>query len=309
LGKNEARSRNWRDIKKSWGRPKVPQLGGSSVITRFTGALTRAVLMALLIATPSLLMPTVNADTNQVVALIALFAGLLTFFEYASSYPSLVEFRDAPPFNRVRFLSLFFTVFLLSVIMRGQVDPSGLTILTQVVGKVIGEAIDFPYSPVRLAIIGLANGSDVAQIELVRTAAGLSYLISLMSLAVFALLLRLNGWPSRNGAFNVWINLPTFDPTTGGDVVDRLNRDARINIALGFLLPFFVPAVVKAAGALYGPVMLESPQTIVWTMAAWAFLPASMFMRGIAMGRVAKMIEDKRRRTSLAGHQSALLAT
>lgn len=279
------------------------------MITRFTGALTRAVLMALLIATPSLLMPTVNPDTNQVVALIALFAGSLTYSEYASSYPSIVEFRDAPPFNRVRFLSLFFTVFLLSVIMRGQVDPSGLTVLTQVIGKIIGEAIDFPYSPVRLAIIGLANGSDGAQVELVRTAAGISYLISLVSLAVFALLLRLNSWPSRNGAFNVWINLPTFDPTTGGDVVDRLNRDARINIALGFLLPFFVPAVVKAAGTLYGPIMLESPQTIVWTMAAWAFLPASVFMRGIAMGRVAKMIEDKRRRTSLAGHQSALLAT
>ena len=27
------------------------------------------------------------------------------------------------------------------------------------------------------------------------------------------------------GSFNVWINLPTFDPTTGGDVVERLERD------------------------------------------------------------------------------------
>lgn len=29
-------------------------------------------------------------------------------------------------------------------------------------------------------------------------------------------------------------------------------------------------------------------------MAAWAFLPASLLMRGIAMGRVAAMIREKR---------------
>ena len=30
-------------------------------------------------------------------------------------------------------------------------------------------------------------------------------------------------------------------------------------------------------------------------MSAWAFLPASLFMRGIAMGRIADMIREKRR--------------
>ena len=93
------------------------------------------------------------------------------------------------------------------------------------------------------------------------------------------------------------VNLPLFDPTSGGDVLERLQRDARINIALGFLLPFIIPAVVKAASDLIDPISLENPQSLIWTISAWAFLPASMIMRGIAMSRVAEMIEDKRRRT------------
>lgn len=40
------------------------------------------------------------------------------------------------------------------------------------------------------------------------------------------------------------------------------------------------------------------PQTLTWMIAAWAFLPASLFMRGIAMGRIATMIRDKRRRSA-----------
>ena len=100
----------------------------------------------------------------------------------------------------------------------------------------------------------------------------------------------------RRSAFNVWVNLPLFDPTAGGDVLQRLRRDARFNIAFGFLLPFVIPAVVKATSDLIDPITLENPQTLIWTITAWAFLPASMIMRGIAMGRVADLIEAKRRR-------------
>lgn len=266
------------------------------MITQVTGAVVRAGLVGLLVATPSLLLPNIGPDTAQVVALLALFGAGLTLFEYASHYPSLVEFRDAPPFNRVRFLSLFVTVFLLTILCRGQSEISSLTVFVDALGLLIGDAIDFPYSPVRLVLVALPDSVSIAHMDLVRSAAGISYLISLLSLAIFVILLRVFNWPTRSGVFNVWINLPMFDPTIGGDVVDRLNRDARLNICLGFLLPFLMPAVAKAAALIFNPLALEAHQTLIWTMAAWAFLPSSLFMRGIAMGRIAGMIEDKRRR-------------
>ena len=279
------------------------------MIARLPSAIARAMFVVLLIATPSLFLPGTSADGKQIVALVAIFGAALTLFEYASAYPGLVEFRDAPPFNRIRFISLFTTVFLLTIISRGQVEPTTLTQFVEAVGALIGFAIDFPYSPVRLVVLMLPDDTSAAQVSLVRTAAGMSYLISLLTLAFFLIVLRLTNWPSGNGTFNVWVNLPTFDPTAGKDVVHRLGRDASFNIVLGFLLPFLTPAVVKAAGSLFGAVSLENPQTLIWTVSAWAFLPASLFMRGIAMARVAEMIAAKRRDTYAKADEDSALAT
>jgi hypothetical protein len=298
LGKIEAACHNVQDIigTRAWHSIRFVRTKGAGLLfSRLAGAATRAVLVMFVIATPTILLIDGRPDSQQMVALVALFAGALTFVEYNAVYPGLFEFRDAPPFNRIRFLMLFATVFCLSAIERGRVDPSTMTELIHAVGALIGLSMDFPYSPVRLATLMMASGATDAQVGAVRTAAGMAYLISLVSLSIFAIQLRLGSWPRRDRPFNVWVNLPIFDPTAGGDVVARLTRDARVNIALGFLLPFLIPAVVGVASAGFPPLELTSSQTLIWTMTAWAFLPASLFMRGIAMGRVADMIADRRR--------------
>ncbi|WP_243266425.1 hypothetical protein [Sulfitobacter sp. DSM 110093] len=275
------------------------------MIGRMTGAATRGLLVALLIATPALLLPGADAESSQITVLLAFVAAILTFLEYNSRQPSIVEFRDAPPFNRLRFISLLFTIVVLSLIARGQVSATLLTGALTSLGTILGNALDFPYSPVRLVVLMMPVDASYESVNLIRTAAGLAYLVSLIALATFVLLVRVMGWPARQGAFNVWVNLPLFDPTAGGDVLYRLQRDARINIALGFLLPFIIPAVVKATADLLDPISLSNPQTMIWTISAWAFLPASMIMRGIAMGRVAEMIHDKRRRAYAEAHMQA----
>jgi len=270
------------------------------VIARITGAGARGILVALLVATPALMLPNVITDSSQITMLVALLAYFMTFVEYNSNYPSIVEFRDAPPFNRLRFVSLFATVVVLTLILQDKTNPSVMSNIFTSIGTIIGNAMDFPFSPVRMIVLMLPEGASQALVDSVRTSAGMAYLISLLSMAAFLILVRVMNWPARKGAFNVWVNLPLFDPTAGGDVIVRLQRDARINIALGFLLPFFIPAVVKATADLIDPITLQNPQTQIWTVAAWAFLPASIIMRGIAMGKIAEMIGEKRRRAYAA---------
>ena len=130
----------------------------------------RAVMVMFVIATPAILLIDLRADSQQMVALVALFAGALTFVEYNSVYPGLYEFRDAPPFNRIRFMMLFGTVFCLSAIERGRVDPSTMTALIHAVGALIGLSMDFPYSPVRLATLMMGPGATEAQVGAVRIA-------------------------------------------------------------------------------------------------------------------------------------------
>lgn len=265
--------------------------------------------MALLVALPSLILTDVRADTTQIVVLVALLAALMTFIEYYSQYPSIIEFRYASPFNRLRFAALFASVALLSIICANKSDITPLSAMLSQVGTAWGNVLDFPFSPVRLVVLMMPEDASETLLASVRTAAGLSYMISLAALFIFVTLVRLLGWPTRNRAFNVWINLPLFDPTAGGDVVQRLKRDAGLNIVLGILLPFLIPAIVKATSSFIDPLSLGNPQTLVWTMTAWAFLPTSMIMRGIAMGRIAELIEEKRNRaystTEQAGLQTA----
>ena len=267
------------------------------MVRRLIGAIVRAGLMVMLIATPSVLVPGVSAEGGQVVAILALAAAALTTFEYASTYPSIVEFRDARPFNRIRFLSLFASVLSLSIIARSQVDPSITVEFLTSIGILIGQAIDFPYSPVHAVVSILPADAPFADLVQLRAFAGMSYLISLLSIAVFLIALRLTNWPFyRQESFNLWVNLPTFSPARNGDIVRRLKRDARWNIALGFLLPFLTPMIVVETAALFDSFEVIEIQTIIWTVTAWAFLPASLFMRGIAMQRVAVMISDDRKR-------------
>ncbi len=254
----------------------------------------------MLFALPAIILPSVSEDVVHIVLLFAIFSSLLVFIEYVTTAPSFIEFRHAPPFNRLRFLAIFFTVFALSVIARGEVAPNAFTAFLHALGIIVGDAIDFPYSPVRLMVIMLPEDATRELITEVRTASGLSYLISLMTLAVFYFFVRVLEWPARNGAFNVWINLPLFDPTAGGDVLPRLQRDGRLNIALGFLMPFLIPAIIQMMSDLIDPIYLSDPMTMIWTISAWAFIPASMIMRGIAMTRVATMIDENRRRAYAA---------
>ncbi|RME16553.1 MAG: hypothetical protein D6801_05290 [Alphaproteobacteria bacterium] len=279
------------------------------MLARLPGAMARALLVALLVLTPALILPETRPDSAQIILLMAVFAGVFTLLEYASASPTLVEFRDAPPFNRLRFLCLFLTVVTLSLIQAGPVTQSAPARLVTALGLVVGHALDFPYSPVRLAGLILPDTS-VASIALLRASAGMAYLLSLLMLAVFAVWLRLRNWPlNRKHGFNVWINLPTFDPTGGGDVIERLERDARYNIALGFVLPFVTPPLLLLVSKLVGTITFSSPHTLIWSVTAWAFLPAGLIVRGMALLKVARLIAEQReRRAVLAGAPGAITA-
>lgn len=266
------------------------------MFARITGAAMRGILVALLVATPSLLLPGYTSDATEMVALLAILAGVLTFAEYNTDFPSFIEFRDAPPMNRMRFVALFLMFFILTIAAKHSYSPTTMTGLFAGLSGLIGQLTDFPYSPVRLVILMLPAESLSHTVDSVRAAAGVSYVIALTTVLSFLFAVRILGWPISSGAFNVWVNLPLFDPTTGGDVVHRLQRDARINIVVGFLLPFIIPAVIKLASDLIDPITMRDPQTMIWTISAWAFLPSSMIMRGVAMSRIAELIEEKRRR-------------
>jgi hypothetical protein len=84
------------------------------------------------------------------------------------------------------------------------------------------------------------------------------------------------------------------------DVVQRLERDGQINIAVGIIMPFSLPALLHLSSLLVQPVTLETPLALVWGVTLWAFIPVSLIMRGISMYRVGQLIRAQRRRIAEA---------
>ncbi len=267
------------------------------MLSRLLGALVRAAVVVVVVATPSLLVPGTSLEGAQMVTLVALALGLFTAMEYGATYPALIEFRDAPPFNRVRILSLFAMLFVLSVVAGGAGDESSsLVLVLNALGLMIGHLLDFPYSPLAAVLQRLPEGATAITALQVTAMAGLALFVAVTALSIFTILLRLQHWPNRAEAFNVWINLPTFDPTTGGDIVPRLVRDARVNVILGISLAFVFPIMGVTIADHVDEAMLDAPHAMVWGVALWMFLPLSMLMRGLAMARIAEMIRARRAR-------------
>lgn len=278
------------------------------MISRLTGAGVRAFLVMTLVAMPSAFLPEAGSDTRQMVALIALFAATITFVEYFADYPSLVEFRDAPPFNRLRFLALFVTVLWLSVLLTTTPGSAPPARAASALAHLLGGALDFPYSPVGLVTaLGKTEATTAAQ-ALLLAAAALSLVVALAALVCFALIIHLGRWPAPVPAFNMWVNLPTLELAVGSNAVTQLQRHARINVVLGLILPFLVPALARLATPGLGALMPSSPQTMIWTVAAWTFIPLSLLMRGLAFARIATLIRNRHRASGGAAHEERRLA-
>ena len=114
-----------------------------------------------------------------------------------------------------------------------------------------------------------------------------------MGVGSFLVVLRVTPWPGGDGRLNLSVNLPTFQPAAGSDVAARLRRDGSVNLALGILLPYVLPPVAAAIGAAHGLSVVRSDLVLVWVASLWAFLPASLILRGIALRRVAAAIEAR----------------
>jgi hypothetical protein len=242
---------------------------------------------------PAVVLPGTSADTQQMVILAAMVFGTVTFAEYNAACPSLIEFRDAAPINRLRYLMLLTTLLALCLAHPDTILPEDTKAQLAPIAMHIGLGLDFPYSPVRL-LSQLGRGQPGFGMDNMRTAAGLAYTINLTWLALFALLLRMRGWPNAKRPLNLWVNLPLFEPTAGIDVVQRLSAYGRVNIFLGFSLPFILPVGVglyTEDGSGFGQGQVHS---LIWMTALWAFIPGSMILRGIALLRIANLIVQSR---------------
>ncbi len=259
------------------------------------GSLVRACLVAILVAIPSLLLPHVSQNNAQMVTLICLFAASLTYVEYRATYPSFLEFRDAAPFNRLRYVGLLIGLLVVCIVIKEIKQGQGFVFGGA--GLFVASAMDFPFSPVTHMQNAVQVIAPWISPVLLTALCGAAFVTMILLVVTLPMLAVMNNWPNVEGGFNVWTNLPLFDPTAGGDVLKRLRRDGYFNLVLGILMPFLVPGAIKLLSFDFVGLELSHFHTLVWIFAAWVFLPLSLIMRGLGVLRVAFLVQEQRRRT------------
>ena len=265
------------------------------MVSQLFGAVVRAVLVVIVVLTPSLLLQGTTAENAQATMLLAFVLAGIVAWEYASPAPAIIAFKEAPPLNRLRILTLF-SVFAALCAVVGYDGSSTTGLVLNAIGLLVGRLLDFAGSPIALFLAQAPADTPAAILDKARNLSGLAIVITALSAILFAVLVRFRHWPNRDRAFSVWINLPNFDPTSGGDVVTRLLRDGRISILAAMLAPFVFPVVAGVCARQVGFDPFASYHAIVWGIGVWMFVPLSLFMRGLAMMRLARMIRTRRAR-------------
>lgn len=168
--------------------------------------------------------------------------GIFTFFEYGSTAPGFVDFRYAPPYNRFRAFTITTQVIAITLVCRAvELGLSEAAIVDW--ARQAAQLLDFEFSPVSMgidAILTDSRFSDTTAILLVYSIST-SFVIGIGLTAIFALFLWVFPWPSDRENFNLWANLPTFQPKDGSNIPRRLRRDAYFNIILGAALIYALP--------------------------------------------------------------------
>ncbi len=264
------------------------------MLSRLLGALVRAFLVVIVVAAPAFLLPNVSVASQEISLIVGGIAASFTLFEYASTHPGLIDFRFAPPYNRVRFMAFATQVISLVFLCRAtEGDDAFAADVLNLADQAVA-MMQFPLSPVNIAAEMIAAGEDEFFITLIKRAAALSFIITFLSLAFFAVLLWLFRWPVGRRDFNLWINLPTFEPGYGRDVERRLYRDGMINVFVGLAFLYLLPVLISRASGWFDPSVLINYQPLVWGATFWAFVAGSLVIRGAAILKVSWLVKRTR---------------
>jgi len=259
---------------------------------RLLGAIFRALWVVVVAAIPSLLLPSASQGAVEFALIIGAIIGMFTFFEYGSTTPGFVDFRYAPPYNRFRAFTIAMQIVTITLVCRAvELGLSGSVLVDW--AQQAAQLLDFKYSPVSMAIDTVlwdSRFSDTTAILLVYSITT-SFVVGVGMTLAFSLMLWVFGWPRDREGFNLWANLPTFQPSDDGSIPKRLRRDAYFNILLGIVLIYTLPLIPTYGVDWFTVDIFENNQAMVWAATLWVFISTSLIARALAMLKIAQILK------------------
>jgi len=258
---------------------------------RLIGAIFRALVIVALVAAPSLILPSASQSGLEFALIIGGIIGAFTLFEYGSGTPGFVDFRFAPPYNRFRVFTIAMQILFISLMVRAYELSIGDFRIVDWAAK-LTVWLDFPYSPLTWALDLVLERSDVTGdvLQLLAFSSALSLFFGIGATIVFIVVLWVFDWPRDREHFNLWANLPTFQPSDPKRAVRRLRRDAIVNAILAVVFLYGSPYALVAGFDWFSPALLENHQAQIWIVTLWCFLPATLLARAGALLKIVRIL-------------------
>lgn len=251
----------------------------------YPGAALRALAVAAAVAAPSLAVAqSPVASGPELSLLVGAAAGLMVLFEYGARTPALVDFRFAPPLNRLRFAT--FVLALAAATATAAWPAAGR------LGLTLAEAMAGPASPVDLAAWAVTRASAPGPDPALRAAGALTLAAALIGLAGGGAWIWFGPWPGDVDRFNRWMNLPTFEPSDEGDAAPWLRRQGGLAALTGLALPVALTGLGAAASRLFAADLFAAPLAQVWAATIWAGLPACVLLRAVALLKLSRIVRS-----------------
>ncbi len=245
-------------------------------------------IVAAVLAIPALVLPSDGGDGRAASLMLAAAAALVVVIEYGARVPSMADFRFAPPVNRLRFALV--AAVLLSVTACLATPGAAFPF------AILGDALDFAYSPARMAADSFTRPSALGPDPMVQRAAATALAVSGLCTLVFAGWIRSGRWPADPLRFNPSTNLPTFEqpsgPAGGRETARRLRLLGWQVIVTAVALLFALLVLGRLAAEVLEPQALQSPLVVAWCATIWAAAPGALVLRGTAILRIARLSRE-----------------
>ncbi len=253
---------------------------------RLTGATVRAVCVACLILLPTFLLSGISQSSMEFTRILATIASVFVIYEYGFSSPSLIEFRSAAPYNRIRFM--FLSVIVITSTFLVGYALSG-TVMTGIVPVIANQGLaifDFTYSPFMSVAKTLSGGNETMQNALAQAIA-FNTIVMLACVAAFCVAVYSNLWRFGGIEFNMWQNMPTYKSYEEKSLQERLMNSAFLSLVIACLIPLMGPTLAEVIMGYFAESGRLTPIIAIWAVSFWSFLQGVFFMRAAALAKIA----------------------
>ena len=275
------------------------------MLGRVSGAIFRSVIVAVIIGISFSWLTAESGYGASGGFLLAVSLSILILIEYASEYPSVVEFRYVPPYNRIRFIWLVCVIFFIGSLLSSSASETSGFIILKSLGELLANVLRSDLTHIGLIEYALPTHMAIEKLDVVQSSLALGLVGSLITVFLFYTVTRTSRWPFQDGRFNLWMNLPLLETSSPKHISHSLTRHGYLNIITGLCLLYIMTLVLFFGKSVGVNLLVINDVTLVWTLIAYCFLPLTALMRGIAMLRIVEVIEGQMDQTATKTSESA----